>query len=113
MTLLKSINIGLSFLLELAMLAALGYWGFKTGQGRILGVLLGLGAPVLAAVLWGFFAAPKAATRLHGLGLAVFEIVLLGTGAAALFAGGQTRLAWIYALALALNRVLWIVWGQE
>ena len=41
------------------------------------------------------------------------EIVLLGAGAAALFTSGQTRLAWIYALALALNRILWIVWGQE
>ncbi len=112
MEILKAINMGLSFFLELGMLAALGFWGFKTGQGRVLGILLGLGAPLLAAVVWGVFAAPKSSTRLHGAALAGLEIVLLGAGAAALAAAGQTRLAWVYALLLVVNRVLWVVWKQ-
>jgi hypothetical protein len=41
------------------MLAGLAYWGFTTGDGALAWVL-GIGAPVLAAVIWGLFVAPKA-----------------------------------------------------
>jgi hypothetical protein len=112
MEILKWTNMGLSFLLELGMLAGLGLWGFKTGQGWVMRIVLGLGAPLLAGVIWGVFCAPKAQTRLQGLALAGLEIALLSAGAAALYAAGQTRLAWIYALLLVVNRVLWVVWKQ-
>ena len=52
-------NDGLRFVLELAALTALGYWGFAEHEG-VLQWLLGLGAPLLAAVVWGAFVAPKA-----------------------------------------------------
>ena len=42
------------------MLGALGYWGFETGDGAATQALLGVGAPVAAAVVWGLFIAPKA-----------------------------------------------------
>jgi hypothetical protein len=110
MEILKTANLGLSFLLELCMLAGLGYWGFKTGQGWGVKVLLGIGAPLLAAAVWGVFAAPAARTRLKGFSLALLEIFLLGSGAAALYFAGQNRLAWIYAAALVINRILWVIW---
>ena len=110
---LKMANMALSFVLELAMLAALGHWGYQSGQSPALKILLALGAALPAALIWGFFAAPKASRRLRGPTLALLEIVLLGAGAAALFASGQTRLAWVYLAALVVNRVLWIVWRQE
>jgi hypothetical protein len=112
MEILKWANMGLSFLLELGMLAALGFWGFKTGQGWGMRILLGLGAPLLAGVIWGLFAAPKAQKRLQGLALTGLEIALLGAGVAALSAAGQFRLAWIYAVLLVINRIVWIVWKQ-
>jgi hypothetical protein len=31
-TIIKNANLALAFFLELGVLAALGYWGFKTGQ---------------------------------------------------------------------------------
>ena len=40
------------------MLAALAFWGYVVGEGPAW--LLGVGAPVLAAVVWGAFVAPKA-----------------------------------------------------
>jgi hypothetical protein len=112
MSLLPGINAGLSFLLELSMLASLGYWGFKTGESWVVKAFLGLGAPALAAVLWGIYCAPKAAKRLQGWSLAGLEIVLLSTGAAALYFSGQAQLAWIYTLLLVINRILWIAWKQ-
>jgi Protein of unknown function (DUF2568) len=47
------------FLLELAMLAALAWWGATVGEGPWLWVL-GIGAPLAAAVVWGTYVAPKA-----------------------------------------------------
>ncbi len=67
MTLLRAANAGATFFLELgalAALAALGSWGFRAGSGPIVATGLGVGAPLLAALLWGAFVAPKAAVPL-------------------------------------------------
>ncbi len=109
---LPGINAGLSFLLEISMLASLGFWGLKTGENWMMKALLGLGTPALVAVVWGIYCAPKAATRLQGWPLAGLEIILLGAGAAALHFSGQTRLGATYALLLVINRILWIAWKQ-
>jgi len=63
MVFLKSANLALAFLLELCMLAALGYWGFITGESSVSRISLGLGAPLLAAIIWGTFLSPKAAVQ--------------------------------------------------
>jgi hypothetical protein len=52
---IKNANLLLRFLLELCALAALGYWGFKTGGGMAAKVGLGIGAPLAAALVWGCF----------------------------------------------------------
>jgi hypothetical protein len=57
---IKLANLALRFLLELCALAALAYWGFKTGESAVAKIGLGIGAPLLAAVLWGTFVAPGA-----------------------------------------------------
>ena len=51
---LKPLNLGLRFVLELCMLVALGIWGFSEN------VVLGIAAPLAAAVVWGLWIAPKA-----------------------------------------------------
>ena len=43
---LKSVNLALAFLLELAMLAAYAYWGFQAGTSIIMKVVLGIGDPL-------------------------------------------------------------------
>ncbi len=53
LTLVENGNVGLRFLLELAVLVALGYWGFHTNSPPIFKVTLGIGAPLLALVVWG------------------------------------------------------------
>lgn len=109
---LKLFNAGIRFLLELCMLAAVGYWGFKTGSGGLLKIVLGIGAPLLIATLWGMFAAPKAPYHLRGFLLIAFEVTVFGSGVAALAATKNYSLAWSFAVIVIINRILMFVWGQ-
>ena len=52
------INLALRFMLELAALAAYAYWGWAAHEGAWR-YLLGIGLPLLAAVLWGTFRVPN------------------------------------------------------
>jgi len=110
---LKVLNLSIRFLLELFVLIAVGYWGFKTGTGWFFKVLLGIGLPALVAVIWGTFAAPKAAHRLHGLRLLGLEAAVFGSGVAALVATKNYSLAWAFAIIVILNRVLMFIWRQQ
>jgi hypothetical protein len=51
MQLIRGLNLGLAFALELAMLAALAYWGLETGDGTVGRLVLGLGAPAAAVMI--------------------------------------------------------------
>lgn len=94
------------------MLAAAGYWGFKTGSSWFMKILLGIGAPLLIAIIWGMFVAPKAVYPLHGFMLLVLEAVLFGLGAASLYTTWNHSLAWGFAVIVVINRILMLVWGQ-
>ncbi|MDX6660706.1 MAG: hypothetical protein QOJ55_1528, partial [Solirubrobacteraceae bacterium] len=48
-------NLALKFLQELGALAAYAYWGSRTGPTAV-NVLLGIGAPLAMAVVWGTWA---------------------------------------------------------
>lgn len=109
---LKGANLALAFALELCLLAALGYWGFHVGQGALAKWALGLGAPLLLAVIWGAFMAPKAWRPLPGPLHLAAAVVLFGLGVGALYAAGQQRLAVLFALAFAVNQGLALVWRQ-
>ncbi|MEE1807055.1 YrdB family protein [Streptomyces sp. BE133] len=56
----------LAFVVELVALAALAWWGLTTGDGAAAQLVLGLGTPAVAIVLWGMFAAPRARFRPGG-----------------------------------------------
>lgn len=107
---LKVLNLLVRFLLELCMLAAVGYWGFKTQSGLFMKILLGIGLPVLIAVLWGMFIAPKATRPLSGASYLALELTLLASGAVALFASGKPALGWAYAIVLVLHKLLQVLW---
>ena len=109
---LKSINLAVRFLLELCVLVAVGYWGFKTSSEWFPKILLGVGAPLLIAIIWGMFGAPKAAYHLTGFSLFALEVIIFGSGVAALYATRNYLLAWGFAVIVIINRVLMFVWGQ-
>jgi hypothetical protein len=112
MEILKNINLALAFLLELCMLAALGYWGFTLDQGLAVRVGVGLGAPVLVALVWGIWMAPRASKRLHEPLHLIVELIIFGLVVAALYAAGQPQLALVFGLIYAINVVLRYAWGQ-
>jgi hypothetical protein len=112
MDVLKGINLAVRFLLELCMLAAVGYWGFETQSGWAMKLILGIGLPLLIAVIWGLFVAPRAIYPLSGIPHLVLALILLGSGAVALFASGNSTLGWVYAITLIVNQVLLVVWKQ-
>ncbi|WP_051331132.1 YrdB family protein [Aneurinibacillus terranovensis] len=109
---IKLANLALRFLLELCVLAALGYWGFQTGRGLIVKIGLGIGASLLAALVWGTFGAPGAQVPVRGPLLLVLELVIFGLAAAALYATRHPVLAGAFLLAVVINRTLMYVWGQ-
>ncbi len=93
----------LAFLVELVALGALCYWGFVVGPGVVVKVVLGLGAPVLAAVVWGLFAAPRARVKLPLAGVLAVKAVVFGAAAVALWAAGQPVPGVVFAVLAVAN----------
>lgn len=103
---LQTINLSLRFVLELSLLAALGYGGFQLDQGWPVRILIGLGLPLLAALIWGTFVAPKAAHLLAEPWRFVLEMGLFGLGAGVLVWAERPFLAAALFSLFLINRLL-------
>jgi Protein of unknown function (DUF2568) len=90
-------NLVVRFLLELAALAAVGYWGFSSHSG-VTQWVLGLGAPVAVAAVWGLFVSPKAKVDLPRPAAFAIELLVWAAAALALAASGQPALAIVFAI---------------
>ncbi len=110
--LIKGANVALRFLLELCALGALGYWGFKTGNATVTKIALGVGAPLVAAIVWGTFVSPQAPVQLPGLLVLVLQALVFGSAAAGLVATGHQTLALVFGVIVVINAILMYVWGQ-
>jgi Na+-translocating ferredoxin:NAD+ oxidoreductase RnfD subunit len=111
-TILKSINLALAFLLELALLAAFAYWGFQSGNSTLVKILLGIGLPLLVALIWGALMAPNSPRRLQGGAYLALKALLFGLGVAALMSAGRTMLGVLFAVVVVINTILLYVWQQ-
>ena len=115
---IKLINLGVRFLLELCGLAALIYWGFNTGEG-LMKIVLGVGVPLFAAVMWGTFRVPndpgKAPVAVRGSVRLLLEAVFFGLTVIALSSAGQPTWAALLGIAIVINyailyeRVIWLL----
>lgn len=112
MELVKGANLAVTFLLELGLLVAFGVWGFAAGQGGVMVWGLGIGTPVLAAVVWGVFMAPKAVRPLQAPLHQILELVIFGLGFAALYAAGHTLWAVVFGIVFGVNFILRLLWKQ-
>ena len=112
MELIKAANLLLRFLLELCALGSLGYWGVKTGNATITKIVLGVGAPLVAAVVWGIFVSPRAPVQLPWLVVLLLQVLVFGSAAAGLLATGHRTLALAFVVIVVINAVLMYVWGQ-
>ena len=98
-----ALTLTVRFLLELAALGALAWWGVRTGQTAGMKVLLGAGAPLVAAVVWGLFVAPKASFAVPGAVHAALQIAVLGAAVAALAVIGKVTAAEVLAATALVN----------
>ncbi|WP_338491567.1 YrdB family protein [Streptomyces sp. SJL17-4] len=97
------INEGLAFLLELAALTVLAWWGWESAEAWAPRLLLAVAAPAAAAVLWGLFAAPKARVRIPVAGVLAVKALVFGAAAAALYALGRHDGAIAFAVVALVN----------
>ena len=115
------LNLAVRFILEIAALGAIGYWGWTQHDGFVR-YLLAVGGPILAAIVWATFAVPddpsrsgKAPVPVPGIIRLVLELALFAFAAWALYDAGNSLLALILAAvvlvhyALSYDRIAWLL----
>jgi hypothetical protein len=115
------LNLALRFILEIVALIAIGYWGWSSTQGT-LRFVVAIGAPLLAALLWGVLAVPGDRSRsgsapvpVPGWVRLLLELAMFGFAVWGLFDVGATTAAWILGTVvvvhygLSYDRILWLL----
>jgi hypothetical protein len=104
---LTAVNSTLAFLLELLMLAALAFWGAHTGSGVVVKILLAVGAPVAAAVVWWLLLAARGPRiEVPRPVRAVLKVVLFGLTGLALAAAGWPVVGVVFGTVALLNVIV-------
>lgn len=103
LTAIRDANMVVAFALELAVYAAVCYWGFTCSRRWPVRLLAGLGAPLSFIVVWGQFGAPTADHPLHGAARAVLELVWFGGAALALTLRRRHRFAVAFVIVYGLS----------
>lgn len=96
MQFLKSANEVLFFLLELIMYFSIGYFGFQQGKSTFLKWVFACGLVLIAAILWGYLAAPKSQTKLDLPYRLVFELAMFLMAAFLLYKLNHASLALLF-----------------
>jgi hypothetical protein len=97
----RTANLGLRFLLELALLVGVGWWG-----GQAVGWWAAALLPVAAALVWGAFLSPKARWTIPRPARLVLELVLFSLAAAGYYGAGQPWIAVGFGAAVAVSEVV-------
>ncbi|NUP73759.1 MAG: YrdB family protein [Sinomonas sp.] len=94
----------MAFVLEVSMLAALAYAGFRAAPPFT--VVAGIGLPFAAIILWGLFFAPRAARRIPWPWLPLASLGLFAASGFLLVAAGQSGLGVAMVVIAFANTVL-------
>ncbi|MEO7044472.1 MAG: YrdB family protein [Ferruginibacter sp.] len=109
MQIIKLINQVIAFFLEIGMFIALGYWGFQQGRTNLTKYSFAVALPIIAIILWGFFAAPKSEYRLEFPIRIIFELCLFAIASFLLYRTGNSKLAiWFAAITLVSEIIAYI-----
>ena len=113
------INLAVRFLLEVAALLVVGVWGWRQTDSWFRFVL-GLGIPILLAVIWGTFAVPNDPSRsgaapvvVPGILRLVIELAIFALAIWAIYDLGYSNLSLIMGIIVAMHyltsydRILW------
>ena len=109
---IRMINSLLAFLVEIAMLVLLGYWGDHTSDNNVFKYIFAIATPAGAAVLWGIFAAPRSKTRLRQPLLLIFKLVLFMITAFLVYRLGRVNAAAIFIFFALLNQAVTAIVGE-
>ena len=100
------INLTVRFLLEIAMLLVLGWWGWHLTEPWVR-YIAAPGLPLAAATLWGIFRIPNdpkpAPVEIPGIVRLLLESVLFGSAACALYDLGHTTLSIVMAVIVVIH----------
>ncbi|MFD4156540.1 YrdB family protein [Streptomyces hydrogenans] len=96
----------LAFVLEMAALGFLAWWGWSAVDPVALRVALAVAVPGAAATVWGLFAAPKARFRVPVAGVLVVKALVFGGAALALSGVGHGTAAVVFAVVAAVNTAM-------
>jgi len=106
MQVIKALTATSAFLLELFMLFSLAYYGYHSSTNKILNIVLAIGLPLIAIVIWGLFAAPKANYRITQPYRMLFELTLFLISAFLLYKTGKQTWAIAFAIVAIVTEVL-------
>jgi hypothetical protein len=81
---------GLFFLMKLCGLAAFSYWGFHLNRSWLINILFGIVTPLLVAIFWGAFVAPKASYPVSIPLRIVLQLIVFAFAIAALYFSGKS-----------------------
>lgn len=95
----------LRFVLELFAIVSLGIWGFVAWP-LPWNIVVGIGAPVLAILLWALFRSPKAVLHVDPFVKAIVELVVMGSAAFAWWTLGQPIVAIVFAVVATVSGVV-------
>ena len=102
----RQLNMLITFLLELAMLAAYGVGGYELTTNTVVRWVLAIVFPVIVGVLWGIFLSPRARVQLPFPVQLACRFALMIGGALILWSAHMTVLATIYTIALLASMTL-------
>jgi hypothetical protein len=102
---LRGLLLAIRFLLELALIVSLAYWGLRLDTGLAVRLIAGLGAAVVAIGVWGRWVAPKAPRQLEDPARFVVEVVLFACAAIGLGHGGQWMLGVLLFSVYVVDRI--------
>jgi hypothetical protein len=105
-------NLALRFVLELAALAGLAYGSVKLAEGTVAELVLGVGAPLLAGVVWGLFVAPRSTFDAPLVVRLLAEAAVMVSAGVLLIVAGSVALGVVLLVLWALNKVALAVTGR-
>lgn len=109
---MRSLNLLVVFLLELAALVGLGLWAWSTApDGWRWPAALAL--PAVVAVLWGVFLSPRARVRLPRTLTVGARSAVLVAGGLGLGIAGHPVAGVVVLVLVAVTSVLALVWRQD
>jgi len=113
------INLGLRFLLELAALFVMGFWGWQVGGESLLRFVFALAVPLAAAALWGTFRVPgdpgNGLVAVPGLIRLTLEFSCFSFAVWALLSIGKPAWGWalgtvvLFHYLISYDRLLWLL----